>query len=234
MLVYCFKDGGIGKVYKLKKINQLLKMEKFDRKKHWENIYKTKDLKEVSWYEENPETSLGFFKQFKVPKTAKIIDVGGGDSFLTEHLLDEGYQDITILDISEAALIKAKQRLGGRAEKVKWIVADAATFTPTEKYDFWHDRAAFHFLTQENEISKYLHTVQQSINPTGILVIGTFSKQGPQKCSGLEIKQYSEKTMTERLQKFFEKIKCITVDHTTPLGTVQNFIFCSFRKLQIT
>jgi ubiquinone/menaquinone biosynthesis C-methylase UbiE len=206
-------------------------MEKFDRKKHWDNIYKTKDLKDVSWYEAEPETSLDFFKQFKVPKTAKIIDMGGGDSFLVDRLLEQGYQDITILDISVAGLDKAKQRLGDHAEKVKWIVADAVTFKPTEKYDFWHDRAAFHFLTQENEISNYLDIVQQNINPTGILVIGTFSNQGPKKCSGIEIKPYSEKTMTERLQQFFEKIKCITVDHTTPIGTVQNFIFCSFRKL---
>ncbi|MEO5673292.1 MAG: class I SAM-dependent methyltransferase [Chitinophagales bacterium] len=134
--------------------------------------------------------------------------------------------------MSAAALDKAKQRLDDRADKVKWIVADAATFRPTEKYDFWHDRAAFHFLTQEQEIENYLDTVQKSIQPTGVLVIGTFSEQGPKKCSGIEIKQYSETTMTHRLTKFFEKIKCITVDHKTPFDTIQNFIFCSFRKLQ--
>ena len=209
-------------------------METFDRKKHWENIYKTKELKDVSWFQPTPETSLDFFKQFSVPTTAKIIDIGGGDSLLVDHLLDLGYQDITVLDISEAALVKAKHRLADRATKVKWIVADAATFKPTVKYDFWHDRAAFHFLTQENEISNYLDTIQQSINPTGILVIGTFSEQGPKKCSGIEIKQYSETTMTDRLKKFFEKIKCITVDHKTPFDTIQNFVFCSFRKLQKT
>lgn len=144
-----------------------------------------------------------------------------------------GYQDITVLDISAAALDKAKQRLGDLSEKVKWIVADAATFKPTEKYDFWHDRAAFHFLTQELEIENYLNTVNKNINSTGILVIGTFSMQGPKKCSGIEIKQYSETTMTERLTKFFENIKCITVDHKTPFDTIQNFVFCSFKKLQI-
>ena len=207
-------------------------MENFDRKKHWENIYQTKELKEVSWFQPTPETSLDFFKQLNVPTTAKIIDIGGGDSFLVDHLLDLGYQDISVLDISVAAINRAKQRLGDDAKKVKWIVANAATFKPAEKYDFWHDRAAFHFLTDEQEISNYLETAQENINPTGVLVIGTFSEQGPKKCSGIDIKQYSETTMTERLKKFFEKIKCITVDHNTPFDTIQNFVFCSFRKLQ--
>lgn len=206
-------------------------MENFDRKKHWENIYQTKELKDVSWFQPTPETSLDFFKQFNVPTTAKIIDVGGGDSFLVDYLLDLAYQDISVLDISAAAIERAKQRLGEKAKNVKWIVADAATFTPTEKYDFWHDRAAFHFLTDEQEISNYLQTAQKNINSTGVLVIGTFSEQGPKKCSGIEIKQYSETTMTDRLQKFFEKINCITVDHKTPFDTIQNFVFCSFRKL---
>jgi ubiquinone/menaquinone biosynthesis C-methylase UbiE len=207
-------------------------MGQFDRKKHWETIYQTKELKDVSWFQPTPETSLSFLKQFNIPTTAKIIDIGGGDSFLVDNLLNLGYQDITVLDISAIAIDKAKQRLGDRVDKVKWIVADAATFRPTEKYDFWHDRAAFHFLTQEQEIESYLDTVQKSIQPTGVLIIGTFSEQGPKKCSGIEIKQYSETTMTDRLTKFFEKIRCITVDHKTPFDTIQNFIFCSFRKLQ--
>lgn len=206
-------------------------MENFDRKKHWENIYQTKELKDFSWFQPTPETSLDFFKQFNVPTTAKVIDIGGGDSFLVDHLLDLGYQDISVLDISAAAIDRAKQRLGDRATKVKWIVADASTFKPTEQYDFWHDRAAFHFLTQEQEITNYIDTIQKSIKPTGVLVIGTFSEQGPKKCSGIEIKQYSETTMTDRLKKFFEKVKCITVDHRTPFDTIQNFIFCSFKKL---
>ncbi|MBX3044188.1 MAG: class I SAM-dependent methyltransferase [Candidatus Kapabacteria bacterium] len=209
-------------------------MEKFDRKKHWENVYQTKELKDVSWFQPTPETSLYFFKQYNIPTTAKVIDIGGGDSFLVDHLLDLGYHDISVLDISAAAIDRAKQRLVDRAKNVKWIVADAATFKLTEKYDFWHDRAAFHFLTDEQDISGYLETARQSINPTGILVIGTFSEQGPKKCSGIEIKQYSETTMTERLKNFFEKIKCITVDHITPFDTIQNFVFCSFRKLQKT
>ncbi|GAA4147459.1 class I SAM-dependent methyltransferase [Sphingobacterium kyonggiense] len=206
-------------------------MENFERKKHWEDIYQTKELKDVSWFEPKPETSLDFFKQFNVSTTAKIIDVGGGDSFLVDHLLDLGYQDISVLDISASAIDRAKERLGKRADKVKWIVADAATFEPNEKYNFWHDRAAFHFLTNKNEIDNYIATTAKAISKDGILVIGTFSEQGPTKCSGIEIKQYSEHTMTDLFQNDFEKIKCITLDHRTPFDTIQNFVFCSFRKL---
>lgn len=207
-------------------------MEIFNRKKHWENIYQTKELKDVSWFQPTPQTSLDFLKQFDVPKTAKVIDIGGGDSLLVDYLLGLGYEDITVLDISEVAIEKAKKRLGNKAENVKWIVEDASTFNPTEKYDLWHDRAAFHFLTDEQEISNYLETAQNNINPTGVMVIGTFSEQGPLKCSGIEIKQYSETTMTDRLQNFFEKIRCITIDHKTPSNAIQNFVFCSFRKVQ--
>jgi ubiquinone/menaquinone biosynthesis C-methylase UbiE len=206
-------------------------MESFDRKNHWEKIYSKNESEEVSWYQPVPSTSLEFLKQFNIPVSAKIIDIGGGDSFFVDHLLKMGYKDITVLDISEAALSRAKKRLGRQSKRVKWIVADAVTYKPTEKYDFWHDRAAFHFLTQEKEIENYIDTVQKSINPAGLLVIGTFSEQGPNKCSGIEIRQYSESSMTDILKKFFIKIKCITVDHKTPFNTIQNFIFCSFRKL---
>jgi 2-polyprenyl-3-methyl-5-hydroxy-6-metoxy-1,4-benzoquinol methylase len=205
-------------------------MEPFNKKAHWDKIYQNKSLNEVSWFQPKPETSLHFFNEFKVDKAASIIDIGGGDSLLVDHLLDLGYQHITVLDISATALERAKIRLGNRASLVKWIVADAATFVSEEQYDFWHDRAAFHFLTSEQEIEHYLHTVQQSIKPSGILVMGTFSEQGPTKCSGIEIKQYSEKSMSNLLTVFFEKIKCITVDHRTPFETIQQFIFCSFRK----
>ncbi|MCG8307368.1 MAG: class I SAM-dependent methyltransferase [Cytophagales bacterium] len=206
-------------------------MDDFDRKKHWENIYRSKGMEEVSWFQPTPATSLDFVKQFKLPGTAKIIDIGGGDSFFVDHLLDMDYRDITVLDISKEAIKKAKHRLGDRAKRVKWIVADAVDFQPTEKYALWHDRAAFHFLTDEKEIESYLDTVRANINPTGYLVIGTFSEQGPKKCSGIDIKQYSERTMTDRLKHFFEKIKCISVDHKTPFDTIQNFIFCSFKRL---
>lgn len=205
-------------------------MENFDRKKHWENIYHTRALHEVSWFQPRPETSLGIIEGMKLPASAKIMDVGGGDSLLVDHLLDLGYENITVLDISEAAITRAKKRLGARAHSVQWIVADAATFEPTTQYDLWHDRAAFHFLTQDAEIAHYLNTAHQGLAPNGHLVIGTFSDQGPTKCSGIDIKQYSEADMSAQLEGYFEKINCFTVDHTTPSGGVQNFLFCHFRK----
>lgn len=134
-----------------------------ERKQHWENIYSSKQINEVSWYEPTPEVSLNFIKEFNIPRHAKIIDIGGGDSFFADHLLDLGYEDITILDISATALERAKQRLGNRAGKVKWMVADASDFEAPEKYDFWHDRAAFHFLTNENEVTSYVDNAGRSI-----------------------------------------------------------------------
>lgn len=206
-------------------------METFDRKKHWENIYQTKQLNEVSWFQPTPQTSLDLIKEFNLPLSAKIIDIGGGDSLLVDHLLDAGYGDITVLDISIAAIERAKSRLGDRAESVKWIIADASGFNPSEKYDLWHDRAAFHFLTTAGEIESYLETARQCINPSGVLIVGTFSEQGPKKCSGLDIKQYSEESITSLFAKGFEKIKCFTLDHRTPFDTIQNFIFCTFRRI---
>lgn len=204
-------------------------MENFDPKKHWENIYQTKALTEVSWFQSTPETSLEYIKKFSLPLNAKIIDVGGGDSFLADNLLDLGFQDITVLDISEKALERAQKRLGERAAKVKWIVSDAATFEPTEKYDFWHDRAAFHFLNQPKDIENYVQTVQKNIRPNGYLVIGTFSEQGAKKCSGIEIKQYSETSLSALFESAFTKIDCQYLDHKTPFETLQNFVFCSFQ-----
>ena len=205
-------------------------MAKFDRHHHWENIYRTKNLNEHGWYQPVPLTSLDFLKDAQLPLNAKLIDIGGGDSLFVDHLLGLGYQDITVLDISETAIERANKRLGDNANKVKWIVADVANFLPTEKYDFWHDRAAFHFLTQDDEVEKYVHAISTGINPGGILVLGTFSVNGPEKCSGIAIKQYSELSMTTLLKPLFEKIKCVSVDHTTPSATIQNYIFCSFRK----
>ena len=201
-----------------------------DKKQHWENVFTTKNINEVSWYEAKPVISLQFLHECNIAKTAAIIDIGGGDSFFVDNLLELGYTNISVLDISEAALNKAKARVGDNATKIKWIVADAANFKPTQQYDFWHDRAAFHFLTTDSEIENYVETVKQSITASGVLVIGTFSKDGPKKCSGIEIKQYSEISLTETLKMYFNKTKCITVDHLTPFNTLQNFIFCSFRK----
>ncbi len=204
-----------------------------DRKKHWEDIYQSKNTTEVSWFQASPTTSLQFVKEFQLPLSARIIDVGGGDSFMVDRLLEMGYSNITVLDIAETAIKKAQKRLGEKAKKVKWIIADATGFKPEEKYDFWHDRAAFHFLTDKQEISKYVDTIRSYVKPGGYLVLGTFSEQGPTKCSGIEIKQYSENTMTGLLREFFNKIRCITVDHKTPFNTLQNFIFCSFKRLAV-
>ena len=205
-------------------------MEHFDNKAHWENIYATKELTNVSWYQPVPQTSLEFLEQANLAKKAKIIDVGGGDSFLADHLLEAGYTDITVLDISEKALERAKARLGEKAARVKWIVSDASAFVPTETYDCWHDRAAFHFLTEEQDIARYMNVLSRGIKSGGTLILGTFSENGPTKCSGIPIKQYSEASMIARLSDHFEQVACKTVDHPTPFNTVQHFVFCSFTR----
>jgi len=206
-------------------------MSDFNRKKHWENIYETKPIDAVSWYQPIPETSLEFIRNLNLKKDAAIIDIGGGDSFLVDYLLEMGFTNVSVLDISEKAIHRAKERLGNIAHKAKWIVSDITQFVSTERYDVWHDRAAFHFLTDEKDISKYLEITEKSIRPKGNLFIGTFSENGPTKCSGIEIKQYSEEKITRLFDSKFEKLNCFTVDHKTPSQSVQNFVFCSFRKL---
>ena len=197
-------------------------------KLHWETVYNTKNPEEVSWTQEIPTISLDFIHSFHLKKTAKIIDIGGGDSKLVDYLLEEGFENITVLDISEKALEKSKKRLGEKAAKVQWIVADINQFAPETTYDVWHDRAAFHFLTTAEEIEKYITTAKKAVS--GYLTIGTFSENGPAKCSGLAIKQYSEEQLTSELSKGFSKIRCVTEDHTTPFDTKQNFLFCSFKR----
>lgn len=200
-----------------------------ERKKHWEIVYETKSPNEVSWTQEIPKTSLDFIKSLGLSKTAKIIDIGGGDSKLVDFLIEEGFENISVLDISKKALEKAKIRLGDKAQKVNWIISDITEFAPNTTYDVWHDRATFHFLTTPEQISKYIETARKSI--TGYLIIGTFSENGPKKCSGLDIKQYNEITLTDELKTGFEKISCVTEDHKTPFETTQNFLFCSFKKV---
>jgi cyclopropane fatty-acyl-phospholipid synthase-like methyltransferase len=200
-----------------------------ENKKHWEKIYTTKQPHEVSWTQAVPTTSLNFIHDFHISKDSSIIDIGGGDSNLADFLLDEGYTNISVLDISEAGLQRAKERLGERASQVKWIVSDITEFMPQQRYDVWHDRAAFHFLTKSEQITSYLNIAKRSVN--GYIIIGTFSTSGPLKCSGLEIKQYDETTLTGMLHdNGFEKLSCITTDHITPFTTTQNFIFCSFHR----
>jgi len=197
-------------------------------KQHWETIHSSKKNNEVSWWQDIPETSLNFIHGFNLPKTASIIDIGGGDSKLVDCLLEEGFENVTILDISSKALDRAKSRLGKKAGIVKWITSDITEFHPETKYDLWHDRATFHFLTQLSQIEKYVNLAARSVEK--FLTIGTFSDNGPDKCSGLEVKQYNEEQLQNTLLKEFEKIKCITEDHITPFNTNQNFLFCSFKK----
>ncbi|EJL69408.1 class I SAM-dependent methyltransferase [Chryseobacterium populi] len=203
-------------------------MNDLTNKKHWETIYETKNPDQVSWTQEKPETSLNFIRSSGFGKEARIIDVGGGDSNLVDFLLEEGYQNITVLDISENALRKAQKRLGVKADKVTWIVADITEFEPEESYDIWHDRAVFHFLTTPEQVSKYVNLVEKRVK--GFIILGTFSKKGPVKCSGLDIQQYDEESITGLFKASFEKIQCFTEDHITPFNTVQNFIYCCLKK----
>jgi SAM-dependent methyltransferase len=199
-----------------------------EQKSHWERVYATKAPSEVSWAQDIPQTSLDFINSFNLPESAGIIDIGGGDSKLVDFLLEQGFEDITVLDISEKALDRAKVRLGNKADLVKWVVSDITEFEPDRNFDVWHDRAAFHFLTTEVQIKKYLDIAEKSVKR--YMSIGTFSENGPKKCSGLEIKQYSEQQLEEQVTKGFQKINCIKEDHMTPFGTMQNFLFCSFER----
>lgn len=201
-----------------------------DRKNHWETVYETKQPNEVSWTQEYPKTSIDFIHETHLDKTANIIDIGGGDSKLVDYLLEEGYENISVLDISANALERAKKRLGKNAGKVNWIVSDITEFKPETKYDIWHDRATFHFLTTPGQIKKYVEITEKWV--TNFLILGTFSENGPKKCSGLDIKQYSETAIKNQFLNSFKILKCKTEDHTTPFETKQNFTFCSFKKIK--
>lgn len=204
-------------------------MDKYSQQ-HWDKVYSTKAEDEVSWFQPYPKTSMEFVELFNLPLNANIIDIGGDDSHFVDALLDKGYHNIYVLDISANAIKRAKQRLGVRAIKVNCIISDITEFEPTVQFDFWHDRAAFHFLTTGDEIYKYVSIAEDAIKKDGYLILGTFSENGPEKCSGLEIKQYSEASMSARFEIGFDRIKCIQEDHRTPFNTVQSFLFCSFQK----
>ncbi len=201
-----------------------------DTKEHWEKVFETKAENQMSWFQEYPKTSVEFFNNFNLPLDANIIDIGGGDSHLVDVFVAKGYKNIYVLDISANALERTKRRLGDKAGKVHWIVSDITDFITPVKFDFWHDRAAFHFLTSEEQVNKYIAIAEGAINPGGHLILGTFSENGPTKCSGLEIKQYNEASMSSRFEKSFERIICIEEEHATPFNTTQNFLFCSFKK----
>ena len=200
-------------------------------KNHWENVFATKTPNEVSWTQTYPKTAMDYLENLNLPKTANIIDVGGGESNFVDALLEKGHTNIWVLDISATALEKAKKRLGEKADNIHWVVSDITAFETEIQFDFWYDRAVFHFLTDEESINKYVQLVNHSIKKKGNFLLGTFSENGPLKCSGLEIKQYSENAMKDTFKERFEAVKCFTENHTTPFETVQNFQFCGFKKL---
>ena len=198
------------------------------QKAYWENIYTVKQPHEVSWTQAKPVHSMQLIEKCGTDKSAAVIDIGGGDSNLVDFLIEAGYENISVLDISEKAIERAKKRLGEKAGKVKWIVSDITDFEPGKTYDIWHDRAAFHFLTESEQIEKYIATVSKSV--TGNLILGTFSDEGPLKCSGLEIRQYTGEKMQETFGEQFELVENFKDNHTTPFDTTQNFLYCRFDK----
>ncbi|MCX5823150.1 MAG: class I SAM-dependent methyltransferase [Deltaproteobacteria bacterium] len=203
----------------------------FDRKSHWENVYTEKTPSEVSWYQLEPAVSLELIVSTGISRAGKIIDVGGGASVLVDKLLDQGFQDLTVLDVSSKALDYAKERLGNRAGAVKWIEADITKFESSKKYDLWHDRAVFHFLTDEDDRKKYVQNMNKALNPGGHVIIAAFSIDGPLKCSGLDVERYSPEKMNNELGNSFELVKSEDEGHMTPGGKEQKFTYSYFRKV---
>lgn len=197
---------------------------------HWENVFETKAENEVSWFQPKPVTSIQLIQSCKVAKDAKIIDVGGGDSYLIDSLLGLGYTNLYLLDISEKAIERAKKRLAEHLDKVTFIVSNNLDFCSNDTFEIWHDRASFHFLTDKNDIQKYKSNVLYSLKTNGTFILATFSEEGPKKCSGLDITQYSVEKMEAIFEEDFELENCFTEDHTTPFDTIQNFIFCKYKK----
>lgn len=207
-------------------------MNQTDRKAHWENVYQTKPITEVGWYQPIPATSISFIEPLNLSLDAHIIDIGGGDSFLVDYLLSKGYSSVSVLDISAKAIERAQERLGAESPKIKWIVDDASKFLPQEKYQVWHDRAAFHFLTEDKDVQHYLSALNQSLLLGGYFVIGTFSTSGPKKCSGLDIRQYEADDLARLLGHDYKKINCIAPEHITPGGQIQHYTFCCFQRVR--
>lgn len=205
-------------------------MKTSERKIHWENVFETKDTTKVSWYQPIPETSMKMIDKLNLPKTVRIIDVGSGDSFLADFLLERGYSEITLLDISEKALDTIRIRLAAKAENIIFLANDVTDLSSAGTFDIWHDRAVFHFLTEKRDIQKYVENVSEKLVSGGYLILGTFSTNGPDMCSGLKVQQYSENKLTEIFKKGFRKIECFKENHQTPSGANQNFLFCVFQK----
>ena len=199
---------------------------------YWDNIYRSKSEREVSWFQECPEPSLKLIAELGLEPDDSIIDIGGGESRLVDNLLKNGFRNISVLDISATAIDKTKTRLGNSADFVKFIASDIVKFNPMEQYKLWHDRAAFHFLTKIEDIENYLVIAARAVSPGGYLIVSTFSKNGPEKCSGLPITQYSDVDLKGIFSRHFSNIKCLDDVHSTPWGVQQSFVYCGFSKLR--
>jgi SAM-dependent methyltransferase len=198
------------------------------RQAHWENVYRTKGEREVSWFQESPAPSLELIALAGAAPSSAIIDIGGGASRLVDALLAQGYRKVTVLDLSSAALAAARERLGHDADRVNWIVADVTAWQPPEPYEVWHDRAAFHFLTTTEAQVAYVERLRQALKVGGYAIIGTFALDGPEKCSGLPVQRHSAETIGALLGADFKLVDFRRHQHTTPWQSVQNFQFSTF------
>jgi ubiquinone/menaquinone biosynthesis C-methylase UbiE len=205
-------------------------MSDISRKAHWENVYTTKREREVSWFQENPAPSLELIALAGLPADASIIDIGGGASRLVDALVDRNVRQITVLDLSAAALDAARERLGDRGAGVEWVAADFTTWEPSQTYDLWHDRAAFHFLTDASDRSAYVRHLKRAVRSGGHVIIGTFAPDGPERCSGLPVMRYDAGILGTVLGTDFELMDSRRHDHVTPWGAVQRFQFSTFRR----
>lgn len=196
-------------------------------KEHWNKIYTEKSATEVSWFQDHAELSLKLIENAGISASASIIDVGGGESTLVDDLLGQGYENITILDISKVALGTAKARLGKRASKVQWIESDVLkSKLPMHVYDLWHDRAVFHFLTNETDRHAYVQQVKQAVKPGGFVIVATFAEDGPTECSGLPVMRYSANELHSQFGESFELLGQEKESHYTPDENSQKFIYC--------
>ena len=201
-----------------------------DKKEHWEAVYDKKVFEETSWYQKVPKDSINMIKRCNLPLESKIIDVGAGESFLSDELYNLGYKNLTALDISQKAMEKVRQRFADKSRELNCIAEDILHAKFNGPYDLWHDRAVFHFLTNEEEIKKYIEIIGEQIRTGGYFSVATFSQDGPEKCSGLNVKRYSETELEETIGSLFQKIECSQVEHTTPGEKVQKFTFCLFQR----
>ena len=193
---------------------------------HWQSMYETMAEDEVSWFQERPVVSLGLIEEMGLPRSARIVDVGGGASRLVDYLIEAGYTNLNVLDLADAALAKARARLGRRAADVEWIVADATHYAPESTWDLWHDRAVFHFLVEANERELYREALLGALAPGGHVIIATFGPEGPMRCSGLPTMSYGPDELRAVLGPELTLRKSVIEDHRTPSGSTQQFSYC--------